>query len=314
MITSVTALDVLGRQFWVADVGQLVAAGLSPRTIARARRAGVLVAVLPGVVRLAGAPETFRSQAMALQLHAGEPSFLSGPTAGRLLGLRGMPRNPIQITVPESRRMVLPPWARQVRTSWIDPELDIVERPDGLRVAAPLRMLFGLAGQFSQRFLERAAEDAWHRGLVRPDDAAVYLAAVRRSGRGGVARFEAWLERVEASRRPSQSGFELDVLDAIREAGLPEPARQHELALPTGEIVHLDLAWPEIRLGVEPGHSWWHGGDLGQRRDQARDRACDAVGWRIVRFDEQDQRDLPAVGRELAAIYRARLRSTRPGA
>ena len=193
VITSATALDVLGRQFWVADVGQLVAAGLSPRTIARARRSGVLVGVLPGVVRLAGAPETFRSRAMALQLHAGEPSFLSGPTAGRLLGLRGMPKRPIQITVPETRRVVVPSWARHVHTSWIDPELDIVERPDGLRVAAPLRMLFGLAGQFSQRFLERAAEDAWHRGLVRPDDASVYLAAVRRSGRGGVARFEAWL-------------------------------------------------------------------------------------------------------------------------
>ena len=99
-------------------------------------------------------------------------------------------------------------------------------------------------------------------------------------------------ERVEASRRPSQSGFELDVLDAIRQAGLPEPARQYELTLPSGEVIHVDLAWPDVRLGVEPGHSWWHGGDLGQRRDQARDRACDAIGWRIVRYDEEDRKDL----------------------
>jgi len=314
VLTSATALELLGRQYWVADVGQLAAAGLSPRTIARARRAGLLVGVLPHVVRLAGAEDTFHARAMAAQLHAGGPAFLSGPTAGRLLGLRGMPSTPVQITVPERRHLDGPPWLRHVRTSWIDPDVDMVERPDGLRVAHPLRMLFGLAGQFSQRFLERAAEDAWHLGLVRPDDAVEYLAAVRRSGRGGVSRFEMWLERVEASRRPSQSGFELDVLDAIRRAGLPEPARQYELTLATGEAIHIDLAWPDVRLGVEPGHSWWHGGDLGQRRDQARDRGCDAVGWRVIRYDEEDRKDLVAIARELAVIHRERRRALRPDA
>lgn len=314
MLSSAPALEVLGRQFWVADVAQLVAAGLSARTIARARRSGLLVGMLPGVVRLAGAAETFEARAMALQLHAGSPSFLSGPTAGRLLGLRGMPRNPVQITVPETKRLQVSTWARHVRTSWIDPDVDVVERPDGLRIAQPLRMLFGLAGQFPQRFLERAAEDAWHLGLVRPDDAAEYLAAIRRSGRGGVRRFEEWLRCVDASRRPSQSGFELDVLQVIRDVGLPEPARQHELTLLTGEVIHLDLAWPAVRLGVEPGHSWWHGGDLGQRRDQARDRACDAIGWRIIRFDEEDRKDLARIGRELRAIYAERRRSLRPTA
>ena len=44
-------------------------------------------------------------------------------------------------------------------------------------------------------------------------------------------------------------------------AGLPEPIRQHPLLLLTGELIHLDIAWPEVRLAVEPGHSWWHGGD-----------------------------------------------------
>ncbi len=124
-----------------------------------------------------------------------------------------------------------------------------------------------------------------------------------------MTRFDRWLQRVEHSRRPSQSGFELDVLDEIRRVGLPEPARQHELVLPSGERIHVDLAWPPVRLGVEPGHSWWHGGDLGQRRDQARDRACDAIGWRIVRFDEEDRKDLARVGRELVAIHTERWRT-----
>ena len=101
-----------------------------------------------------------------------------------------------------------------------------------------------------------------------------------------MTRFERWLEKTAARTRPSQSGLELDVLDAVRRAGLPEPERQHPLTLRNGEVIHVDLAWPRARLGVEPGHSWWHGGDLGQRSDQARDRACDEIGWRIVRHDE----------------------------
>ena len=107
--------------------------------------------------------------------------------------------------------------------------------------------------------------------------------------------------------RPAQSGFELDLLDMIEHAGLPTPARQHPLVLPSGETIHLDVAWPDVRLAIEPGHSWWHGGDLAQRRDQARDRACGAVGWMVVRFDEDARRDPVATAAELVAVYRRRL-------
>ena len=134
-------------------------------------------------------------------------------------------------------------------------------RPDGLRVATPLRTLFRLAWVFNQHRFERAAEDAWHLGLVTPDAAADYLAAVRRSGRAGVIKFEHWLERMSFRKEPSQSGLEQDVIDAICRAGLPEPERQLPLILPSGEMIHVDAAWPAVRLGVEPGHSWWHGGD-----------------------------------------------------
>ena len=157
--------------------------------------------------------------------------------------------------------------------------------PDGLRVAHPLRMLFGLAGHFSQHRLEQAAEDAWHLGLLRPDHARRLPgnASVAR-GRGGVLRFERWLDHALERNRPSQSGFEIDVVRAATRAGLPDPERQFELTLPSGELIHLDLAWPVVRLGVEPGHSWWHGGDLQMERDAARDRACDMIGWRIMRY------------------------------
>ena len=170
-------------------------------------------------------------------------------------------------------------------------------------MATPLRTLFGLASEFNDHRFHRAAEDAWHLGLVSPTDASEYLATVRRSGRNGVKRFQEWLELVSARERPSQSGLELDVVDATRSVGLPEPERQFPLTLLTGELIHIDLAWSTVRLGVEPGHSWWHGGDLRSRADMARDNACGELGWHITRFDEEMRADLPDAARQIKRIY-----------
>ncbi|MGH9270872.1 MAG: hypothetical protein ACRDZ2_06340 [Ilumatobacteraceae bacterium] len=263
------------------------------------------------MVRVAGTDETFDSMAMALQLRMGGDVFISGFSAGALYGLRQMPRRIVECTIGEDRRATMPSWGRVHLTSWVDPDRDVTVRADGLRVATPLRMLFRLAWVFNQHRFERAAEDAWHLGLITPESAEDYLAEIRRSGRSGVTRFEHWLERMSFRKRPSQSGLELDVIDALRRAGLPEPDRQLPLILPTGELIHVDLAWPAARLGVEPGHSWWHGGDLGQRRDQARDLACDEIGWRIARADQSVRHDLAAFGRQIRTIYDERRRSLR---
>ena len=306
-------LHLFTSQHWVASIEQLHNLGVSPGTIQRAKRNGVLDAVLPGIVRVTGTEESFSSRAMSLQLHVGGQSFISGVSAGVLHGLRQMPRQPVEITSKQRRQVTMPSWGRLVLTSWIDQERDVETHPDGIRVASPLRMLFRLAGFFNQHRFERAAEDCWHLGLVTPRSAEDYLAEIRRSGRGGVIRFEEWLVKVSLRPRPSQSGLELDVLDAIRRAGLPEPERQYPLTLRSGELIHVDLAWPKVRLGVEPGHSWWHGGNLRQRADQARDRACDEIGWRIVRHDESVRSELAAFGLQLRIIYDERVRSLRAG-
>jgi very-short-patch-repair endonuclease len=217
-----------------------------------------------------------------------------------------MPRRPAEVTVMENHQLTVPPWARLVRTSWIDEDRDVVARQDGLRVASPLRTLFGIARRFNQYLFERAAEDVWHRKLATPDEAADYLAAVRRSGRAGVTRFDKWLEKTAARSRPSQSGLELDFVDMLRHVGLPPAERQHPLLLLTGELIHLDLAWPDVRLAIEPGHSWWHGGDLRMRLDYARDRDCDEIGWRVIRYDEAAADDKERSARQVLAIYQRR--------
>jgi hypothetical protein len=298
-------LALLARQHWVVGLRQLDALGVSRSAVKRASAAGLVVRVHRGVLRLAGVELSLAGRALALQLAAGPTAFASGPTAGALHGLRDMPTQRIEVTVKEERRPDVPGAHRIVLTSWLDEDRDITPRPDGLRIASPLRTLFGLASQFNQHRFERAAEDAWHKGLVTPQAAADYLAAIRQSGKKGVRRMEQWLERT-TFLRPAQSGLELDFLAMIEQVGLPTPVRQLPLTLLSGEIIHLDIAWPDVRLAVEPGHSWWHGGDLRQRADQARDRACALVGWHVHRYDETATRDRLATARELLALYRRR--------
>ncbi len=182
-----------------------------------------------------------------------------------------------------------------------------VLHPSGCRVAHPLHTLRTLAAQFNFHRFERAAEDAWHLGLVTPIQAFEYLELVRRPGLAGVATYERWLDKALPRRRPSHSGLELDALNAIRMAGLPEPVRQHPLLLLSGELIHLDIAWPDVRFAVEPGHSWWHGGDPRMAADYARDRACGEVGWQVVRFDQSMRDDLRASGQQIRRLYQARL-------
>lgn len=304
-VITAAVLHLFGRQFGVATADQLAALGVSPSALGRARRSGLVEPVMPQVVRLAGMPDSTTARRMALVLAGRDEGCLADVTAGELWGFRKMPPSKQTLLVPQRRTVQAPEWARVVRTSW--PDESMVTMADGLRVTSPLRTLFMLASHFGPQRFEHAAEDAWHRGLVHPEEARAYLGAVRRQGRSGVRRFEHWLESVGERSRPSQSGLEVDLAHALERRGLPPAERQYRLELPDGVIIHVDLAWPPARLGVEPGHSWWHGGNERMRQDYERDLQCDLVGWRIVRFDEVQLRDVEWCARQVEQLYRIRL-------
>lgn len=305
-------LELAARQYGVLATWQLrELLGVSSAAISRARRSGKIVDLAPEVVRIASSPDTFAARCFALHLRVGHLGFLSGATAGHLLGLRSMPTTRVAVTVDRSFRRTMPTWSTVHPSSWLCIERDTQRGPGGMTVATPMRMIWGLAASFNQHRFERAAEDAWHLGLITPTAALEYLEVHRCRGKDGVLRLEAWLERALGQRRPAQSNLERVLLEALDRCGLPEPIRQHQLALTGGEIVSLDIAWPDIRLAVEPGDSWWHGGDEGQRRDQARDRACNEVGWQVVRFDQTLRTDPDSAALQVARIHRQRTSDVR---
>ncbi len=307
-------LTLAARQHGVVATRQLALMGRSPSAITRARRRGQLVDVAVGVVRIASSPPTFRQRCMTLQLQADSAGFIGSTTAGRLFGLRAMPDDPVNYTAPRSFRRTLPPWADLHITRWYDESADRQALDDGLVVATPMRMLWGLAATFNQHRFDRAAEDAWNLGLIDPPSAMDYLERHRCRGKDGVLRLETWLDGAIGRTRATQSNLERRLIEAIEAIGLPPPERQYPLRLQNGEVIHLDIAWPEVKLAVEPGHGAFHSGSLAVRRDQARDRACVELGWQVVRFDESIRSDFASAARQVRRIYDSLGSSPRNGA
>ena len=298
-------LQLLGRQRGVVARSQLCdQLGWSSSRLWRARRQGLLIDMTPTVMRLASAPESWSTRCMALHLHLDGCGFISSTTAAKIYGLRSMPESPIRATVPETTRRRCPLWAEVSHSSWFD-ELDRCRLDDGLIVATPMRMLFGLAATLPPYRFARAAEDAWNLDLITPEQAGEYLEAHRCRGKDGVAVLEQWVETVGHQDRPAQSGLEQLLIECLVRVGLPNPVRQHPLMV-AGTLIHLDIAWPDVKLAVEPGSGWWHGGTLRQRRDHARDRGCSELGWHVVRFDESLRDDPMAAARQVQRIHAAR--------
>ena len=70
-------------------------------------------------------------------------------------------------------------------------------------------------------------------------------------------------------------------------AGLPCPEVQYEVVTPEKFVARLDLAYPQVRLGIE------YDGDHHRRvavfrRDLARLNALHALGWTVLRFTADD--------------------------
>lgn len=280
---------------------QLREIGFAYSTIARAEKRKTLIPLLRGVYVLPGRDPSFETTSMVVQLFCGSRSYLSGQTAGALLGLREMRRKRIDVTRPATSWIPVPEWVRP-RHAAFTRAADVMTLPSGHRVSGPFLTLFCLASELTQYRFPRAAENAWHLGLVDPAAASAYLEWIRRSGRAGVVVFETWLEKVSTWERPAATGLEQNVIEALTRGGLSEPVRQHPLELRNGITIHIDIAWPQIKLGIEPGHSLFHD----PISDGVRFLQCNEVGWLIVPLNETWATDLPGVVAQIRNIYETR--------
>lgn len=259
--------------------------GCSRRTMQRMVSRGELVRVYVGVYRARHAADTELARLVAICL-AHPYAVVSFTTAARLWGFRRVEDQRIHVLVPHATSPLLPGVVVH-RCRRID-TVDIVVRPDGIRLTSPPRTLFDAAYYLGLDAGRSVLEQILHERLCSLDtviDTYVRLTHPHRLGARTLAEIIASRPRW---RKALHSDLEMRVLNEIDRQRLPRPVSQCPVHLPTGRTIHLDFGWPEWKVGLEVDDPAWHEGVRERHRDAHRDRKATTVGWTIVRISKID--------------------------
>ena len=263
--------------------------GLSDRALRRRLAAGVWDRPLPGVLRCAGSPRSGRQAAMAAALWAGPGTLISHATAGVLWQLDGVATTRVEVTVPEP----LHPRHPGVVVHRTAKLLDIDRSPtDGIPVTSVLRTLIDLASTLALEHLELAVEDAMRRRLTTPGQLAWRVDEPDARRRRGSARLRTLLGE-RGRDRIADSSAEVLLQRLLVRHGLPRPHRQHPVEH-AGQTIHVDLAYPEVRLAIEFDSIRWHTGRQRIERDAQRRNLLRAAGWQAVYVTHVTMHESPA--------------------
>jgi very-short-patch-repair endonuclease len=165
-------------------------------------------------------------------------------------------------------------------------EPDVIHLVGGGIVSSPAQTLFEISHETDDRTLLSAFEDCVNRELATVVEIRAFGSRVVKMGRPGSARF-----RRVILGRPDELPFAMShpelVLAKALEADDSRWKRQHRLLLPGGTTAYIDVARPEIKLGVEVDGAL-HESPLAIASDKRRDVMAAQIGWHILRCTTDD--------------------------
>lgn len=272
--------------------------GVSRSTLEkRARREGWR-APYPGVWVCPGAPETRHQRITAAVLHCHDEALAAGWTAAWLWDAVRVPPNPTEVLVAHRHRRRAHPKVRTIRTrTLVDNDRTDVH---GVPATTLARTVGDLSGRVQRPFLRGMLIDGRQRRQLVFDD--VLAVASRRwpaAGAGAVRELCWELDEVRC-----ESVFEHRVRRALRQAGFPPPADEpFTVETPTG-AVQVDIAWPQLGLGIETDGFGFHSSRAHLDSDQRRHNALLLGRWRVLRLGWwRFETDWAGFAAELAALF-----------
>jgi very-short-patch-repair endonuclease len=256
---------------------QAIAAGLTRRQIAYRLHTGAWQLAAPGVYRLAGTPPDPDLPLLAAVLATGGAA--SHRSAAHRLGLLG--RRPVrpEITVGRGRSH---PGAAIVHRPLDFAPSDVCD-VRGIACTTATRTLVDLGAVVGAAVVDDALHRALRLDLTTYDDVVARYFSLSRPGRAGCGPLRAVLLEHDPAMAPAESDLETLLLRILRDAGLPEPARQHEVVV-HGERFRIDIAYPELRIAIEGDGFGVHTEREQFERDHARQNLLVLDGWLILRF------------------------------
>lgn len=259
--------------------------GMPLRTAERWAERGRFERLMPGVYKSRQWPESLE-QRCAAACARNDRAVISFTTGIRLWHLRRALVNGVHVLIDHGVTPELPGVVVH-RCRRIDP-VDIVERPDGIRVASPPRALFDAADMLGFEATRSVLEQILNDQLCTIGTVADTVTRLFHPNRPGARTMLDVVASRPKWQRALQSDLELKVLAEIERQCLPAPVPQCRLTLPDGTPIHLDFGWPQWKVGLEVDDPAWHAGAAEQQRDHRRDRKAIILGWvvpRVARLD-----------------------------
>jgi hypothetical protein len=271
---------------------------------------GVLRTAHRGVFVLSATPATIEQRCAVLS--AVHPTgFVTGPTAGMLLGLRRMPHSS-SLHYAVRHGVHLPSEAgvhfRQTTALIADHR---VLRGDGIAIARPRRLAFDLAADLQLLDLLSVLHQLLDRSLLTLQELMATADRLCHPARAGSGRFRQALERL-GSGAPAQSHPEVVLAEALRARHVPVECQARVIRGDSGREIHVDLAVSALKWGVELDIHPEHRSFEGHTGDARRYRGLHGVDWQVEPVSEGDMADVNALADELADLYFARRRRGHP--
>lgn len=272
----------------------------------RIRPGGPWQRLLPGVILAGGGPPNPLQRIRAALLYVGPDALVTGFTALRLHGVRG-------ISVGEGVRLLIPHRRRLKSKSIAFVTIERTRRfpravwRSGIPCAPIARAVIDSARQLDELDAVRA----------------VISAAVQQQ-RCPVSDLRAELDTCDQhySHLPrlvlgevtagTRSVAEAKIRDTLRSAGIPEPHWNHDVFDASGQwLCRPDAVWPELGVVLEIDSMEWHLSPEAYRATQARQRRMTSAGLLVIPLAPSDITENPddVVAEILETLATARTRT-----
>ncbi|MEO8265328.1 MAG: DUF559 domain-containing protein [Ilumatobacteraceae bacterium] len=270
----------------IISAANLLELGCTERNIGQLVHRQELVTMFPGVFRSAQWPCN-HEQILAAVCARNLSAMIGFTTAGQQWSLRRMSDPLIHVLVPHGRSPQMEGVSVH-RCRRIDP-VDMVQRPDGIRLSSPPRTLFDSADMIGADATTSVLEQLLNEQRVTFGTISDTMRRLYHPNRPGSATMLAVIQSRPGWRSALQSDLEVKVLEEIVAQGLPSPVPQFRVRLPGRDHdIRIDFAWPSARLAVEVDHPAWHDGAADSHADKSRDRKLTTIGWTSARITNID--------------------------
>jgi very-short-patch-repair endonuclease len=277
--TDLAIRRIASAQMGLVTRQQLEDAMVHPSAIARRRSAGLLVPVLPSVMRLSDAPATALQMSLAAGLAVSD-GVVTGPSAAVVDGLPVVaPQDPtVMVGGARSARC---PGVAIVRALEVLPS----RWWSGIRVTTTTATIVSLPRFVTAEILEECLDHAITHRMTTADRVRSLAESLPRRSAPGRSDLLGLLD-ARTEGRGHRSKVERKIGRWLRVAGLGGWIANYDVPV-IGGTIECDLAWGahKVDLEISPFHT--HGSERSQARDAERRRALTEVGWRVIEATDE---------------------------